>query len=288
MPRATKSVVHGMGGGPIQGVGIGLRTPHYGVIQHDKPPVPWFEVLIDNYLGKGGSPLTHLEQVCRDYPVTFHGVGMSLGSTDPLNMDYLKRLKQLVERFEPACVSDHLCWISVGGHYAHDLLPLPYVKQVVDHVAERIQRVQDFIGRRILVENVSSYLTYRPSVMEEWEFLCRVVGAADCDILLDINNIYVSARNHGFDPMDYLRAVPVARVREFHLAGYEDQGEYLLDTHGSVVHAPVWALYRKALAHFGPVPTLIEWDNNIPAFGVLQAEAAKAGAIMDEVCCRAA
>lgn len=274
---------HGVDG-PIQGAGVGLRTPHYAHVEQEKPSIPWFEVLVDNYLGKGGAPLRHLETVRRDYPLTFHGVGMSLGSTDPLNMDYLRRLKHLVERFQPAYVSDHLCWVSVEGHYAHDLLPLPYLESVVNHVAERIQYVQEFLGRPILIENVSSYLAYKISDMKEWEFLNLIVDKAGCEVLLDINNIYVSSHNHGFDPEDYLFAVPVEKVRQFHLAGYEDQGTHLLDSHGRSVHAPVWELYKKALTHMGPIPTLIEWDNNIPEFHVLHAEATKAHALMRTVC----
>ncbi len=269
--------------GPIQGAGVGLRTPHYAHIEQQKPSIPWFEALVDNYLGKGGAPLRHLESVRQDYPLTFHGVGMSLGSTDPLNMAYLGRLKDLVERFQPAYVSDHLCWVSFEGQYAHELLPLPYVESAVNHVAERIQRVQEFLGRSILIENVSSYLTYKASQMEEWEFLNLVVEKAGCEVLLDINNIYVSAHNHGFDPEAYLLAVPVHKVRQFHLAGYEDQGTHLLDSHAESVHAPVWDLYEKALTHLGPLPTLIEWDNNIPEFHVLYAEATKAQALMGTV-----
>ena len=266
---------------PIQGVGIGLRSPHHQLVQEQNPDVPWFEVLIDNYLGKGGAPLAHLVNICQNYPLTFHGVGMSLGSTDPLNKKYLHQLKQLVDRFQPAWVSDHLCWVSVGNRYAHDLLPLPYIEQAITLVCDRIKHVQDFLGQQILIENVSSYLTYKISVMEEWEFLQQVAEQADCHILLDINNIYVSAQNHGFDAMQYIQHIPVERVREFHLAGYEDMGTHLLDTHGEAVHEPVWRLYEKAIQHFGPAPTLIEWDNNIPAFDVLKAEAKRAAQILE-------
>jgi hypothetical protein len=269
-------------GGPIQGVGIGLRAPHYTFIERERPAVPWLEVLADNYLGKGGSALHHLERIRRDYAVTFHGVGMSLGSADPLDMAYLRRLKRLMGRIEPAWVSDHLCWTCVDGRHAHDLLPLPYVEEAVEHVATRIGRVQDFLGQRILVENVSTYLGLRASTLTEWEFLVRVAERSDCDILLDINNIYVSACNTGFAARDYLSAVPVGRVREFHLAGYEDRGSHLLDTHGEAVHEPVWDLYGQAIQRFGPVPTLIEWDNNIPGFSVLLAEAARARACLCE------
>ncbi len=270
--------------GPIQGAGVGLRTPHYAYIEQEQPSIPWFEVLVDNYLVKGGSPLRHLELVRRDYPITFHGVGMSLGSTDPLNRDYLERLKDLVERFQPAYVSDHLCWVSAEGRYGHELFPLPYVESVVNHIVERVQCVQEFLGRSILIENVSSYLTYKISDMEEWDFLSLIAERADCEILLDINNVYVSARNHGFDPEDYILKVPVDRVRQFHLAGHEDQGTHLLDSHSHSVHDSVWELYKKTLLHLGPLPTLIEWDNNIPEFPVLYAEAAKAQGLMRTVC----
>ena len=267
---------------PIRGAGIGLRTPHFSALEQDKPAIPWLEVPIDNYMIAGGQALQHLERIRRDYPITFHGVGMSLGSVDPLNTNYLRRLRQLLRRFEPAWLSDHLCWTSVDGHYLHELLPLPYVDEAVQHVSRRIREVQDFLGRRLLIENVSSYLQFTHSHMQEWEFLAAVAEAADCDILLDINNIHVSASNHRFDARHYLDALPLARVRELHLAGYEDCGTHLLDTHGAPVHEPVWTLYRQALARFGALPTLIEWDNAIPPLPVLQAEAARAQRYLDE------
>jgi len=270
--------------GLIQGIGLGLRTPHYSTIENNKPNVAWFEVLIDNYMAAGGTPLLHLEKIRQDYAVTFHGVGMSLGSTDPLNWQYLKQLKQRIRQFSPAWVSDHLCWTSVEGRYSHELMPMPYTDEAVRWVIERIQQVQDFLQQRILIENVSSYLRYTVSAMQEWDFLVAIADEADCDILLDINNIYVSACNHGIDAGLYLASVPTTRVREMHLAGYEDRGTHLLDTHGEPVHDAVWELYHKALSRFGPVPTLIEWDNNIPAFSRLQAEGEKARKMMSEVC----
>lgn len=265
---------------PISGVGLGLRAPHYSTILEQKPTVLWFEVLIDNYLCKGGQVLKRLEAVRQHYPITFHSVGMSLGSSDPLNRDYLKQLKQLITAFEPTYISDHLCWSAIDGRFLHDLLPLPYKSDVVTHVADRIQQVQDSLGRRLLLENVSSYLGYKESVMQEWEFLLRIVERADCDILLDINNIYVSASNHDFDAKDYLEAMPANRIKELHLAGYEDQGTHLLDTHGEAIHEPVWQLYEQAIEKFGPIPTLVEWDNNIPEFNVLYAEGQKAQNIL--------
>jgi len=269
------------GRGPIRGAGIGLRSLHHETILRERPDVPWFEVLVDNYLAQGSVPLDRLQTIRADYPVTFHGVGLSLGSTDPLDARHLRRIKDLIERYEPAWYSDHLCWISAGGDYVHDLLPLPYTEEAAHHVAGRIRQVQDFLGRRILVENVSSYLAYQASALEEWEFLRLVVEEADCDVLLDVNNVYVSARNHGFDPRRYLTAIPPERVRELHLAGYDDRGTHLLDTHGAPVHAPVWELYEAALARFGPVPTLLEWDTDIPSFEVLQAEAARAARYLE-------
>ena len=267
---------------PIDGIGVGLRAPHYHTILEQKPAIPWFEVLIDNYFCQGGPLLEKLERVCRDYPLTFHSVGLSLGGSAPLNMDYLRQLRALIEHYRPAWVSDHLCWNTVDGYYMHDLLPLPYLEQVARHVADHIKQVQDYLGQRILLENVSSYLSYQVSAMTEWAFVNSVIEQADCDLLLDINNIYVSARNHGFDPSDYLQSIPAERVKEIHLAGYEDEGTHLLDTHGRCVQPPVWALYRQALQQLGPIPTLIEWDNNIPAFGILQAEADKATRIYRE------
>jgi hypothetical protein len=271
----------GQGRGPIQGAGIGLRPLHLDKILEERPDVAWFEVLADNYLGAGSAPQRRVERIRRDHPVTLHSVGLSLGSTDPLDARYLRRIKDLIERFDPAWYSDHLCWISVDGDYVHDLLPLPYTEEAARHVAGRIRQVQDVLGRRILVENVSSYLAYEASVLKEWEFLRLVAEEADCDLLLDVNNVYVSARNHGFDPRRYLAAIPPERVRELHLAGYDDRGTHLLDTHGSPVHAPVWGLYEAALARFGPVPTLLEWDTDIPGLEVLQAEAAKAAHFLD-------
>jgi hypothetical protein len=265
-------------------VGLGLRAPHFPTILRDRPRVPWFEVLIDNYQVDGGPALHHLGSVRQDYALTFHAVGMNLGGTNPLDRAYLARLKHLTDRFEPAFVSDHLCWNTVNGCCLHDLLPLPYERSVIQHVADRISQVQDLLGRRLLLENVSSYLTYRHSIMEEWEFLVAIVERADCDLLLDVNNIYVSAQNHGFDAKRYLDAIPAHRVRELHLAGYEDAGTHLLDTHGEPVHDPVWDLYGQTLQALGPQPTLIEWDNNIPAFDVLYGEGQKATNIVKEVC----
>ena len=259
-----------------RGVGVGLRSPHYQTILEQQPAVPWFEVLIDNYMNEGGYPLYYLEQISEHYPLSFHGVGLSLGGLDTLDENYLARLKQLMERFQPELVSDHLCWTSHNGIHSNDLLPMPYTPEAVKHVAERIDAVQNYLGRRILVENVSSYMRYQCSEYSEAEFFAEVVETADCDILCDVNNIYVSASNHDFDPLLYLDKLPKERIKEMHLAGFEDQGSFLLDTHGEAVHEPVWELYVKALELFGPVPTLIEWDTNLPEFEILLSERAKA------------
>lgn len=266
----------------IHHVGVGLRTPHYQYILDNQPDISWFEVLIDNYMGAGGMPLKHLDAIRRHYPVTFHGVGMSLGSTDSLNLPYLNRLKELIQQFEPALVSDHLCWTGVHGYESNDLLPMPYTEASIKHVVERIQRVQDFLGQQILIENVSSYISYTLDAMTEWEFYIEVVTQADALMLFDVNNIYVSAQNHDFDAMDYLNAIPCERVKEIHLAGYEDKGTHLLDTHGYPVHPPVWELYKQAIKKFGHTPTLIEWDNNIPDFPTLLHEAEKASVILQQ------
>jgi uncharacterized protein (UPF0276 family) len=266
---------------PIQGVGIGLRAPHIPYILKHRPAIPWFEVLTDNYLNEGGVPLRQLHSLRAHYPVVLHGVGLSLGTADPLNLDYLKKLQQLMKSLEPAWISDHLCWVSAQQKYFHELLPLPYTEEALDHLVQRINQVQDVLGQRILIENVSSYLSYHHSTFTEWEFLNQVAEQADCFILLDINNIYVNAINQNFDSHVYLSHLNPQRVRQFHLAGYQQQPRYLLDAHNTPVHAAVWELYEKALAYFGRVPTLIEWDTDIPEFTRLQAEAAKAQVKME-------
>ena len=267
----------------IQGSGLGLRPCHYQEILSQMPQVPWFEVLSDNYINSQGLPLFYLERIRQEYPVTLHGVGMSLGSTDPLNIEYLAHLERLVKRLEPAYISDHLAWISVSGCYLNELMPLPYTEAVLEHVADRIRQVQDFLERRILIENPSSYLTFNDSTMPEWIFMQELLEKADCDLLLDVNNIYVSAINCGFDPLDYLSSIPATRVKEIHLAGYQERPDYLFDTHGYAVRQPVWQLYQQALECFGPVPTLIEWDTDIPPLEVLMGEASKASEQLKKV-----
>jgi hypothetical protein len=261
------------------GFGLGLRPDHYEAILAGPRRVDWFEILSENYLVPGGKPLHYLERVRADYPLVMHGVSLSIGSTDPLDRDYLTALKALIARVEPAWVSDHLCWTGVHGRNLHDLLPLPYDEETLAHVVARVRAVQDFLGRRILLENVSSYVTYKRSAMSEWDFLREVAERADCLLLLDVNNVYVSSVNHGFDPRAYLAAVPAARVQQFHLAGHRNLGSHLIDTHDEPVVDPVWALYAEALRRFGPVSTMIERDDNIPPFAELVDELDRARAI---------
>jgi uncharacterized protein (UPF0276 family) len=265
------------------GHGIGLRTTHFPELLAGRAAADWFEAISENFMIRGGRPLAALERARTQAPVVLHGVSLSLGSTDPLHEPYLRELRALIARVEPAWVSDHLCWGSVGGHYAHDLLPLPFTEEALDHVVARIGAVQDRLGRQILVENVSSYLTYTHATMPEWEFLAAVATRADCGILLDVNNVYVSAVNHGFSAEEYVRALPADRVGQIHLAGHSDHGTHLLDTHDGPVIAPVWELYRLALRACGPVSTLIEWDARIPELAVLLAEADRARTIEREV-----
>jgi uncharacterized protein len=260
---------------PFLGHGIGLRREHYGHVLEQHPRIDWLEVISENFMVAGGRPLHVLEKVREHYPIVLHGVSMNLGSSDPLSNQYLAELRNLARRFEPAWVSDHLCWTGVDRLNLHDLLPLPYTEETVRWVARRIRRVQEFLERSILIENVSSYLSFQHSTMTEWEFLSAVSEEADCGILLDLNNIFVSAFNHGFDPKFYLRSVPVERVVQYHLAGHRNFGTYLLDTHDQLVAPEVWSLYGLAAQCFGRTSTLIEWDDQIPEFSVLQGIAEK-------------
>jgi len=261
------------------GFGLGLRTDHYETILAGRPPVDWFEILTENYLVGGGKPLSYLDRIRARYPVVMHGVSLNIGGTDPLNRDYLGELKTLARRIEPAWISDHLCWTGVHGRNLHDLMPLPYTEEAVRHVARRVCEVQDFLGRRILLENVSSYVSYTHSQLTEWQFLGAIAQEADCLILLDVNNIYVSSHNHGFDPIEYLRGLPVTRVGQFHLAGHSANGALLIDTHDHPVPEAVWALYAEALRRFGPVSTMIERDDKIPPLNELLSELDRARAI---------
>ena len=259
---------------PFLGFGLGLRTEHYPYILEHKPTVDWFEILSENYMVPGGKPLDHLDRIRHDYPMVMHGVSLSIGSTDPLDSNYLSDLKQLIQRVQPEWISDHLCWTGINKTNSHDLLPLPYNEDTITHVANRVQKVQDYLGQRILLENLSSYVTYKDSEMTEWEFFNEIARRADCHILLDINNIFVSAHNHNFDPVDYLNGIDVERVMQFHLAGHSYNGEMIVDTHDHDVCDPVWSLYATALKRFGAVSTMIERDDDIPEFPQLRQELA--------------
>jgi uncharacterized protein (UPF0276 family) len=272
---------------PFLGVGVGLRPKHYPEILAATQPallgVDFFEAISENYMVPGGRPPRVLEAVRANFPVVLHGVSLNVGSADPLDSGYLDELASLAKRFEPAWLSDHLCWTGVSGHNLHDLLPLPYTEAALAHVAERVARVQDRLGRRIALENVSSYFAYQQDAMPEWEFLARIAERADCGILLDVNNVFVSAHNHGFDAERYLAAIPAERVFQIHLAGHSEQGPLLIDTHDHRVCDEVWALFEGVVRRLGPVTTLIEWDDQIPEFAVLAAEAARAREILARV-----
>jgi uncharacterized protein (UPF0276 family) len=268
---------------PSPGFGLGLRPVHYPDFLREPHAVDWLEIISDNYLVPGGKPLAMLDAVLERYPVAMHGVSLSIGSTDGLDLQYLADLKALARRAQPLWISDHLCWTGVAGRNAHDLLPLPYSEEALRLVVRHVGQVQDTLGQRILLENVSSYLEYRSSDMSEWEFLRRVAEEADCLLLLDVNNIYVSSVNHGFDARAFMRHLPAERVQQIHLAGHSDHGDYIVDTHDHPVAEPVWALYREACQMFGEVATMIERDDNIPALAELIAELDRARAIAAEV-----
>jgi len=258
------------------GVGIGLRIPHYNHIFEKKPVVDWFEIISENFMVDGGRPLRVLDQILERYRVVPHGVSMYFGSAEPLNREHLRRLKTLVKRTKTPWLTDHLCWGSVDGRYSHDLLPMPYTFEAARRTAQKIREARDFLEVSIAVENVSSYAEYHVSEMTEWEFLNEVVEDADCGILLDVNNIYVSAQNHNFNPLDYVNNVPHERVAQIHVAGHSKYEKYILDTHDHAVIDPVWELYSRAIELVGPTATLLEWDDRIPSFEEVHAEALKA------------
>lgn len=268
---------------PYLGFGLGLRPDHYETILQEQPALDWFEIITENYLIPGGKPLYYLDRIREHYPIVMHGVSLSIGSSDPLDFEYLKQVKELTKRIEPAWVSDHLCWTGVNGLNMHDLLPLPYTQQAVDHVVSHINQVQEFLERRILIENVSSYLTYEQSEMTEWEFLSEIANRSDCLILLDVNNVYVSSYNHAFNPHDYLKGIPKERVCQIHLAGHSNHGDYIIDTHDAPVIPPVWDLYAETLKRFGAISTMIERDDNIPELNELLEEIDHARLIASEV-----
>jgi uncharacterized protein (UPF0276 family) len=267
---------------PDLGVGIGLRTTHFGEILGQRPPVDWFEVLSENFLRTGGRPLHVLDQVAERYPVVLHGVSLSIGSTAPLDFAYLGELKALAARTRAHWVSDHLCWTGVLGRNTHDLLPMPYTEDALRHVVGRLRQVQDFLERPFVLENPSSYVEFADSTMPEWEFLARMSEEADCGLLLDVNNVYVSSFNHGFDPHVYVDAIPADRVVQYHLAGHTHKGTHIIDTHSDHAVPEVWELYARSCRRTGNVSTLYEWDDNIPALAVVLAEAGKARAFRDE------
>jgi uncharacterized protein (UPF0276 family) len=252
--------------------GLGLRHEHYEEIAASPGRVSWFEALSENYMVAGGNALHWLDRVRRDYPMALHGVSLSIGSIDPLDPVYLGELKALIERVQPMWVSDHLCFTGLRGTNMHDLLPLPYTEEALDHVAERVMRVQDRLGRRLVLENVSSYVTYSASELTEWEFIAELARRADCEILLDVNNVFVSAFNHEFDAMEFMRGMPRERVRQFHLAGHTHNGSHIVDTHDHPIVPGVWELYAEAVRLFPGVPTMIERDANIPPYAELLAE----------------
>ncbi len=254
------------------GFGLGLRTEHYNAILETKPNVDWFEALSENYMIPGGKPLDFLDKIRENYPMVMHGVSLSIGSTADVDYNYLRDLKKLAERIEPIWISDHLCWTGVHGQNMHDLLPLPYTEETAKHVAERVKIVQDYLGRQILLENVSSYASYIDSNMTEWEFISQIAEAADCLLLLDVNNIYVSSYNHQFDAKAFIDGVPAKRIQQIHLAGHNNHGDYIIDTHDAPVIDPVWDLYAYAIARFGQVSTMIERDDKMPELNILVEE----------------
>jgi hypothetical protein len=270
---------------PDLGVGVGMRIPHYADLLDSPEParMDWLEIISENFMLPGGLPRYNLGRALSRYQLVQHGVSLSIGATEALDLEYLGKLKALIGETKTPWVSDHLCWTGAHGVNLHDLLPLPYTEEAVKHVAARARQVQDILGVRLLLENVSSYLTYTSSTMTEWEFLTAIAEEADVGLLLDCNNIYVSSFNHGFDPRDFVDGVPHARVAQIHLAGHTNYGKYIIDTHSAPVIDPVWQLYRRAIERCGPVSTLIEWDDDIPPFAELCAEAEKARVIRDEV-----
>ncbi len=272
----------------IRGFGLGLRPQHYSEVLQTRPPLDWLEILSENYLVAGGKPLYFLDRIREQYPLVMHGVSLSIGSTAPLDMEYLSQLKALARRIRPGWISDHLCWTGTAGLNLHDLMPLPYTAEALGHLTQRIRQVQDFLEQRLVLENVSSYVTYRSSEMTEWEFITALCAEADCDLLLDVNNVYVSSINHGFEAREFLDAMPASRVRQIHLAGHSRQGDFLIDTHDTAVSPAVWDLYRHTVRRLGQVPTMIERDGNIPALVELAAELRRARDIAADCAVQAA
>jgi uncharacterized protein len=270
-------------GAPDLGVGVGLRVPHYGRILRERPAVDFFEIISENFMVQGGKPRYHLDRVLETYRVIQHGVSLGIGGPEPPDRAYLEKLRELVRRVRPAWVSDHFCWCGAGGAHLHDLLPMPFNEETVRLVSERARMIQDFLEVRFALENTSSYLTFTSSTMTEWEFISEVTERANIGLMFDVNNVYVSAYNHGFDPDEFVRRVPHERIVQIHLAGHTNLGKYIIDTHRGHVIDPVWDLYRTTIELAGPVSTLIEWDDDIPELEVLLAEAARARAMRDEL-----
>ncbi|ARU90522.1 DUF692 domain-containing protein [Pseudomonas sp. M30-35] len=258
------------------GYGLGLRIPYYQEILEQRPDVDWFEVISENFMIEGGKALYHLDAVAEHYPVVMHGVSLSIGGPHEMDRDYLKRLKLLADRVKPQWISDHLCWSRGNAHHLHDLLPLPFTDESLQHVAARVRQVQDVIERPLVLENASTYIRTAGDKFTEWEFLSELTAITGCDLLLDVNNVYVSARNHGFDPWTYISSLPVDKIRQLHLAGHTDYGTYVIDTHDHPVCDPVWQLYERTIKHLGPVATMIERDDHYPPFAELMAELQKA------------
>lgn len=272
---------------PNLGIGVGLRTPHYEDIFRDHPPIDWFEIISENFMVDGGKPLENLERILALYPIVLHGVTLSIGSAAELDWEYLKKLKALARKTKTPWVSDHLCWGQLPGAHYHDLLPLPYTKEVIDYVAERARIVQDFLELPFALENLSSYVAFQADQMTEWEFYSAVVEKADIYMMLDVNNIYVSSRNHGFDPAEYYRNLPLERVLQIHLAGHSDHGDYVIDTHDNYVCDEVWQIYSEVYPKTRGVSTLLEWDDNFVSFQQTWQEALKAKQFQQESCSRA-
>ena len=261
---------------PNLGLGVGLRSTHYPHILRENPAVDWFEIISENYMDSGGHPRHVLEQIAERYRIVMHGVSLSIGSTDPLDFEYLRKLKALADAVRANWVSDHVCWTGVAGRNAHDLLPVPFTEETLQHLTARVRTVQEFLERPLVLENPSSYVGFASSTMPEWEFITRLAEGADCGLLLDVNNVFVSSVNHDFDPAEYIRNVPHERVVQFHLAGHTDCGTHRIDTHDDHVIDPVWELYRLAHRLTGGAATLLEWDSKIPAFPIVHAEVLKA------------
>jgi len=267
---------------PDLGIGLGLRTVHYAHILDERPAIDWFEIISDNYMHTSGRPLLFLDRIAERYPIVMHGVSLSIGSTDPLDFDYLRELKKLRERTRARWISDHLCWTGVAGKNTHDLLPLPYNEEMLRHVSARVRTVQDFLGERIVLENPATYAGFVASSMTEWDFLAALAEEADCGVLLDVNNVYVSSFNHGFSAEGYIDAIPIDRVVQMHIAGHSHEGTHIIDTHSGQVADPVWQLLARARRRGIRAATMLEWDADIPEFPVVHREALKARIFLDQ------